>query len=112
MSKTICQIFHLLLTLAHVVDHIEGVTVFCHTFGFYDSPRNNSINHATYCLSSILVAAVLGEALLVELAKQAAAAFPEAEIEIIEKHHRNKLDAPSGTALLLANVMAPKLLKK
>lgn len=27
------------------------------------------------------------------------------DIEIIEKHHRNKVDAPSGTALLLANAM-------
>ena len=44
----------------------------------------------------------LGIALLVELAKTAAKAFPEADIEIIEKHHNRKLDAPSGTALLLA----------
>ena len=44
----------------------------------------------------------VGIALLVELAKQAAATFPEAEIEIIERHHDQKLDVPSGTALLLA----------
>ncbi len=47
----------------------------------------------------------LGVALLVELAKKAAAAMPEAEIEIIEKHHDRKLDAPSGTALMLANAI-------
>ncbi len=47
----------------------------------------------------------LGVALLVELAKSAAAALPEAEIEIIEKHHDRKLDAPSGTALMLANAL-------
>ena len=47
----------------------------------------------------------LGVALLVELAKTAAAALPEAEIEIIEKHHDRKLDAPSGTALMLANAI-------
>ena len=45
----------------------------------------------------------LGVALLVELAKKAAAAMPDAEIEIIEKHHDRKLDAPSGTAIALAN---------
>ena len=45
----------------------------------------------------------LGIALLVELAKTAAKTFPDADIEIIEKHHNRKLDAPSGTALLLAN---------
>ena len=47
----------------------------------------------------------LGVALLVELAKNAAAAMPDAEIEIIEKHHDRKLDAPSGTALMIANAI-------
>lgn len=44
----------------------------------------------------------LGIAVLSSVAKQAAAMFPDADIEIIEKHHNRKLDAPSGTALLLA----------
>lgn len=44
----------------------------------------------------------LGIALLCELAKTTANTFPDADIEIIEKHHNRKLDAPSGTALLLA----------
>ena len=43
-----------------------------------------------------------GVALLVALARQVARAMPEADIEIIEKHHNQKLDAPSGTALMLA----------
>ena len=47
----------------------------------------------------------LGVALLVELAKITAKTFPDADIEIIEKHHNRKLDAPSGTALLLANAI-------
>ena len=47
----------------------------------------------------------VGIAMLIELAKNAAAAFPEADIEIIEKHHRRKIDAPSGTALMLANAI-------
>lgn len=45
----------------------------------------------------------VGIALLVQLAKQTARAFPEAEIEIIETHHDQKLDVPSGTALMLAD---------
>lgn len=45
----------------------------------------------------------LGVALLVKLAKQAAVAMPDAEIEIIEKHHDRKVDAPSGTAMMLFN---------
>jgi len=47
----------------------------------------------------------LGIALLIELAKKTAAAMPDAEIEIIEKHHDRKLDAPSGTALAIANAI-------
>ena len=47
----------------------------------------------------------VGIALLIELAKTTAAALPEAEIEIIEKHHDRKVDAPSGTALMLAKAI-------
>ena len=32
-------------------------------------------------------------------------AFPDADIEIIEKHHSAKLDSPSGTALMLAQAI-------
>lgn len=45
----------------------------------------------------------LGVAMLVSLAKQAAVAFPEADIEIVEAHHNRKLDAPSGTAVMIAD---------
>ncbi len=45
----------------------------------------------------------LGVALLVKLAKQTATAFPDADIEIVEAHHNRKLDAPSGTALMIAD---------
>ena len=41
-------------------------------------------------------------AMLAGMAAQAAKMFPDADIEIIEKHHNRKLDVPSGTALLLA----------
>ncbi len=47
----------------------------------------------------------LGVALLIEMAKKVAAAMPEAEIEIIEKHHDRKVDAPSGTALAIARAI-------
>lgn len=47
----------------------------------------------------------LGIALLIELAKQTVSAMPDAEIEIIEKHHDRKLDAPSGTALAIADAI-------
>ncbi len=47
----------------------------------------------------------LGVALLIDSARRIAAAMPDAEIEIIEKHHDRKLDAPSGTALAIANAL-------
>ena len=47
----------------------------------------------------------LGVALLIELAKKAAAVMTDAEIEIIEKHHDRKVDAPSGTALAIARAI-------
>ena len=47
----------------------------------------------------------LGIALLTELAKKAAAAFPDADIEIVETHHNRKADAPSGTALALGRAI-------
>ena len=47
----------------------------------------------------------LGIALLIELAKKAAAVMPDAQIEIIEKHHDRKLDAPSGTALAIGEAI-------
>ncbi|MBQ1243125.1 MAG: 4-hydroxy-tetrahydrodipicolinate reductase [Clostridia bacterium] len=47
----------------------------------------------------------LGVAVLSCLAKITAKAFPDADIEIIEKHHNQKLDVPSGTAILLADAI-------
>ena len=47
----------------------------------------------------------LGIAVLGKLAKQAAAAFPDADIEIVEVHHNRKVDAPSGTAHMLFNAI-------
>lgn len=47
----------------------------------------------------------VGVALLARLVKQAAAVFGGCDVEIVETHHNRKLDAPSGTALLLADAV-------
>ena len=47
----------------------------------------------------------LGIAVLCRLAAQATAVFPDADIEIVEVHHNRKVDAPSGTALMLFNAI-------
>ncbi len=48
----------------------------------------------------------LGVNLLLELSKKAAKALGNSfDIEIIEQHHNQKIDAPSGTAFMLANAV-------
>lgn len=48
----------------------------------------------------------LGINLLIELAKKAASILSDSfDIEIIEKHHNQKIDAPSGTALMIADAV-------
>ena len=45
----------------------------------------------------------LGVNLIIDLVKKATATLYGFDIEIIEKHHNQKVDAPSGTALMLAD---------
>lgn len=48
----------------------------------------------------------VGVAVLSELVQQAAAAVPGWDADIVESHHRHKVDAPSGTALQLGAAVA------
>ena len=49
----------------------------------------------------------LGVTLLAHLVREAAARLgPEWDVEVLEMHHRMKVDAPSGTALLLGEAAA------
>jgi len=52
----------------------------------------------------------LGVNLLIELSKKAASILGQGfDIEIVEKHHNQKVDAPSGTALMLADAISNTL---
>ena len=52
----------------------------------------------------------LGINLLIELSKKAASVLGDQfDIEIVEKHHNQKLDAPSGTALMIADEISSEL---
>lgn len=52
----------------------------------------------------------LGINLIIELSKKAAAVFSNNyDVEIIEKHHNQKIDAPSGTALMIADAISEVL---
>jgi 4-hydroxy-tetrahydrodipicolinate reductase len=48
----------------------------------------------------------LGVNLLAGLVRQVAAALPDYDVEILEMHHNRKVDAPSGTALMLGRAAA------
>jgi 4-hydroxy-tetrahydrodipicolinate reductase len=48
----------------------------------------------------------LGVNVLLGLVRQAAAALPGYDLEVLEMHHNRKVDAPSGTALMLGEAAA------
>ena len=54
----------------------------------------------------------LGVNILIELVKKASASLTGFDIEIIEKHHNQKVDSPSGTALMLADAVKEVLPEK
>lgn len=49
----------------------------------------------------------IGVAVLARLVREAHAALPGFDVEVVEIHHRGKRDAPSGTALRLAGDLGP-----
>lgn len=52
----------------------------------------------------------IGISLIMELARKAASVLGnDFDIEIVEKHHNQKIDAPSGTALMLAGAVSEAL---
>lgn len=75
--------------------HVIGTT----GFSAEDEKRiRASARHAVIVKSGNMS---LGVNLLASLVRKAAKALPDFDIEIVEMHHRMKVDAPSGTALLL-----------
>ena len=80
----------------------------------YAAEQLESINEASKSVAVFKTANFsLGVNLLVALAKKAAAVLGENfDIEIIERHHNQKVDAPSGTALMLADGMNEVLAEK
>lgn len=81
--------------------HIIGTT----GFSAQDEDRiTAAARHATIVKSGNMS---LGVNLLAALVRKAAAALDDDfDIEILEMHHKHKVDAPSGTALLLGNAAA------
>ena len=73
--------------------------------------NDNSVYYANFNRSklgcTLNLKAPEGKALFLELVKKAAAVLGDSyDIEIVERHHRRKVDAPSGTALMIADAAA------
>ena len=75
--------------------HVMGTTGFS---AEDDAKIRASARHAVIVKSGNMS---LGVTLLAALVKQAAKALPGFDVRIFEMHHRGKVDAPSGTALML-----------
>ncbi len=83
-----------------------GVPVVLATTGYSDE-QINKIRSASQQIPVFFTFNMsLGINLLVQLAKKAASVLGDQfDIEIVEKHHNQKIDAPSGTAIMLANAI-------
>ncbi len=92
---------HAELTAQARAIHVIGTT------GFADShlaKLEAAGRHATIIRAGNMS---LGVNLLMEITRQVAAALDaDFDIEIVESHHRHKVDAPSGTALMLGEAAA------
>lgn len=51
----------------------------------------------------------IGVAVLARLVREARAALPDWDLEVVELHHNQKRDAPSGTALRLVEGLGPQV---
>jgi len=95
-------------TLSHLAACRKlGVRMVIGTTGF--SPEEKDIIRAAAQDIAIVLAPNMsvGVNLLFRLLEVAAKALPEGyDVEIIEAHHRHKVDAPSGTALRMGEVIA------
>jgi 4-hydroxy-tetrahydrodipicolinate reductase len=79
-----------------------GVPLLIGTTGVAESAQAQAAAAAERIPLLIAANTSRGLNVLLELARRAAAALPEAyDIEVLESHHRDKIDAPSGSALAL-----------
>ncbi len=83
------------------------------TTGLSDEQKENLINASKKVPVFFSANMSLGVNLLIELAQKATKVLAEQfDIEIIEKHHNRKIDAPSGTALAIADAINDTLKKR
>lgn len=84
-----------------------GIPILVGTTGLSDE-HHLALDHAAQAVPVLQTGNTsLGVTLLAHLVREAASRLgPEWDIEVLEMHHRMKVDAPSGTALLLGEAAA------
>ena len=94
--------------MAHVdVCRAMGVKMVIGTTGFSDAQKAHIAEAAKHTAIVMAPNMSVGVNVTLKLLQMAAKAMPTGyDIEIIEAHHRHKVDAPSGTALKMGEVMA------
>lgn len=86
------------------------VPVVIATTGYDDTQKAEIENAAKETAVFFTYNMSMGINLLATLAKKATAVLgKEFDIEIVEKHHNQKIDAPSGTALMLADAICEEI---
>ena len=98
-------------TLAHLaVCRALGVNAVIGTTGFSDAQKADIATHAEHIALVLAPNMSDGVNVMLRLIDLAARALAEGfDIEIVEAHHRHKVDAPSGTALQMGQVAAAAL---
>ncbi len=98
-------------TLAHLAVCRElGVKAVIGTTGFSDAQKAQIAEHAQHIAIMMAPNMSVGVNVVLKLLDLAARALSQGyDIEIVEAHHRHKVDAPSGTALKMGEVVAAAL---
>ena len=98
-------------TLNHLAVCRElGVKAVIGTTGFSDAQKARIAGHAEHIGIVMAPNMSVGVNVVLKLLDMAARALSQGyDIEIIEAHHRHKVDAPSGTALKMGEVVAAAL---
>ncbi|WP_372526673.1 4-hydroxy-tetrahydrodipicolinate reductase [Piscinibacter sp.] len=98
-------------TLAHLAAcRQRGVNVVIGTTGFSDAQKAEIAEHARHIAVVMAPNMSVGVNVVLKLLDMAARALNQGyDIEVIEAHHRHKVDAPSGTALAMGEVVAAAL---
>lgn len=98
-------------TMAHLaVCRERGVKAVIGTTGFSDAQKAEIAAHAKHVALMLSPNMSVGVNVVLRLLDTAARALAQGyDIEIVEAHHRHKVDAPSGTALKMGEVVADAL---